>query len=164
MPVTRLRFVAYALFVVLSLSLGCAKPPPVAPVGPSGPAKGPGEVEDIRSLPQDLNAYLGPDADRPLFSQEQTALRLEGFLQEWTKPWYLTKPSPQRKDVEKIFHAYEKNPGFGPRSAPHAPGSAMVLLAAADLRSFPNTVRKAITVKNTSQRGMPTNEPFSRPQ
>jgi hypothetical protein len=154
-----LRFVAYALFVVLSLSLGCAKPPPVAPVGPSGPAKGPGEVEDIRSLPQDLNAYLGPDADRPLFSQEQTALRLEGFLQEWTKPWYLTKPSPQRKDVEKIFHAYEKNPGFGLRSVRHEPGSAMALLAAADLRSFPNTVRKAITVKNTSQRGMPTNEP-----
>lgn len=154
------RLPAYALLLVLALSLGCARPSTVAPpVAPSA-AKGPGEVEDIRVLPQDLNAYLDPaTADRPLFSKEQTALRMEGFLQEWLKPWYQTKPGPQRRDVEKIFQAYEKHPGFGPRGVRHDPGSASALLAGADLRGFPNNVRKAITVKNTSQRGMPTNEP-----
>ena len=153
------RFPAYALLLALLLSFGCAKPVPLAPPVATVPT-GPGEVEDIRVLPQDLTAYLRPDtADRPLIPKEQTTLRMEGFLQEWLKPWNLTKPGPQRRDVEKIFQAYEKNPGFGLRNVRHEPGSAAALLAAADLRNFPNTVRKAITVKNTSQRGMPTNEP-----
>ncbi len=159
MPVTRLRLAAYALLLALLLSFGCAPKTVTPPSAPAAPVKGQGEVEDLRVLPQDLSAYLGPDADKPLFSQEQTTLRMEGFLQEWTKPWYLTKPSPQRKDVEKIFHAYEKHPGFGPRGVRHEPGSAAALLAAAGLGNFPNNVRKAITVKNTSQRGMPTHEP-----
>lgn len=153
------RFSAYALLVALLLSFGCAKPTPVAPPVPSAPT-GPGEVQDIRVLPQDLNAYLTPDtADRPLMPKDQASLRMEGFLQEWLKPWNLPKPSAQRRDVEKIFQAYEKNPGWGMRNVRHEPGSAASLLAGADLRGYPNNLRKAITVHNTSQRGMPTNEP-----
>ncbi|MHC1790372.1 SH3 domain-containing protein [Solidesulfovibrio sp.] len=159
MPELLKRFSVFALLLALLLSFGCAKPPPVAPPVQPVPT-GPGEVEDIRVLPQDLNAYLRPDtADRPLVAKEQMTLRLEGFLQEWLKPWSLAKTSVQRRDVEKIFQAYEKRPGFGHRNVRHEPSSAASLLAVADLRTFPNAVRKAITIRNTNQRAMPTSEP-----
>lgn len=160
---SRLRFAAW--FLVLFLAWGCAKPPPpqIPPTPPRPTAKG--EVEDLRVLPQDLNAYVRPDtADRPLVPREQLSLRLEGFLQEWLKPWRQGHPAYHRKDVEGIFRRFEKSPGFNRQNTRNAPGFASGLLAAADLRAYPNTVRKAVTVRNTSLRGMPTAEArFSDP-
>jgi len=146
------------LLLVLFLAWGCAKPPPpfVPPPPPPKPlAKG--EVEDLRVLPQDLNAYLRSDtADRPLSSTEQSSARLDSFRQTWLGPWNMTRPSGNRHAVEEIFRRFEKSPGFDRQNARHSPEWASGLLAAADLRTYPNQIRKAITVKNTSLRGMPT--------
>ena len=152
------RFRLIPLLLVLFLAWGCAKPPPPAiPTAPPAKPLGKGEVEDLRVLPQDLNAYLRPDtADRPLMPKEQVSVRMEGFLQEWLKPWSMTAPGYHRKDVEAIFRRFEKSPGFDRQNAGHSPAWAAGLLAAADLRGYPNSVRKAVTVKNTSLRGMPT--------
>jgi cell wall-associated NlpC family hydrolase len=153
-----------ALLCVLFLAWGCAKPPAPQPIAPSRPM-GKGEVEDLRVLPQDLNAYLRPEtADRPLMPKEQMSVRMEGFLQEWLKPWNMTKPDYQRRNIEEIFKRFEKSPGFDRQNARHSPAFAAGLLAAADLRAYPNSLRKAVTVKNTSLRGMPTTDArFSDP-
>ncbi len=159
---SRLRLAALALLFLLAA--GCAKPLPPAPMAPPRPM-GKGEVEDLRVLPQDLTAYLRPDtADRPLLPKEQAGLRMEAFTQAWLKPWSLTKPEYGRRQVEEIFLRFEKSPGFDRQGARRGSEWAAGLLAAADLRGFPNTLRKAVTVKNTSLRGMPTTEPrFSDP-
>lgn len=160
--VTRCRIIPFLL--VLLLAFGCAKPPP-APLAPPVAPPGKGEVEDLRVMPQDLNAYLRPDtADRPLVPKEQVTIRMEGFLQEWQKPWSMTKPEYQRKNIEEIFKRFEKSPGFGANDRPNSPDFAASLHAAANLAAYPNVVRKAVTVKNTSLRGMPTASPrFSDP-
>jgi cell wall-associated NlpC family hydrolase len=158
------RLHLFVLAAFLLVAFGCAKPPPVS--YPTAPApKGKGEVEDLRVLPQDLNAYLRPDtADRPLYPQEQIGLRMENFVQEWTAPWRMAKPGYTRKAVETIFHRFEKSPGFGANSQPNSPSFAASLHAAAGLGSYPNVVKKAVTVKNTNLRGMPTASPrFSDP-
>lgn len=159
----RSRFLPF--FIVLFLAFGCAKPPSAPPVPPTKPL-GKGEVEDLRVLPQDLNAYLRPDtADRPLMPKEQAALRLEGFVADWTKPWSLAKPEYPRKAIEDIFRRFEKSPGFGAGDRPNSPDFATTLHAAANLGTYPNMARKAVTVRNTNLRGMPTNAPrFSDPK
>jgi len=164
MTFSALPFRRYALLLALLLVWGCAKtaPPPLPPV-PQPVGKG--EVEDLRVLPQDLNAYLRSDtADRPLMPREQVSIRMEGFLQSWQAPWNMPKPGYKRHDIEEIFRRFEKSPGFGRGNARNSPGWAAGLLAAADLRSYPNAMRKAVTVNNTSLRGMPTAEArFSDP-
>ncbi|MHC1712440.1 MAG: SH3 domain-containing protein [Solidesulfovibrio sp.] len=160
MPIFAPRFRLFTLLLaIVLLASGCAKPPP-APLPQTARPMGKGEVEDLRVLPQDLNAYLRPDtADRPLMPKEQVGIRMEGFLQEWLKPWNMTKPGYPRKTVEEIFRRFEKSPGFDRRGSHRGPGWGSGLLAAADLRVYPNAVRKAVTVANTNLRGMPTPEP-----
>ncbi|WP_428562404.1 MAG: SH3 domain-containing protein [Solidesulfovibrio sp. DCME] len=153
----RFRFAVLAAFLLLAF--GCAKPPAPS-FTPPPQAKGKGEVEDLRVLPQDLNAYLRPDnADKPLYPQEQIGLRLDGFVQEWSAPWHMAKPGYPRKAVEEIFRRFEKSPGFGAGGRRNPAEFATALHAAAGLGSYPNVVRKAVTVKNTNLRGMPTASP-----
>lgn len=158
--VTVRRFLPILLIFLVS---ACARPlpPSVAPTPPSGK----GEVRDLRVLPQDLNAYLRPDtADRPLLSTEQQAMRMEELRRIWLTPWTKTRPSYTRRQVTAIFRRYEKSPGYTRRGGRYSPSSAAALLALADLRHYPNMVRKAVTITNTNQRGMPTSTPrFANP-
>ena len=166
MTFSAVRLRRFALLLALLFVWGCAKtPPPPPPPPPPVQPVGKGEVEDLRTMPQDLGAYLRPDtADRPLMPKEQATLRMEGFLQSWLAPWNMPRPSLKRHAVEEIFLRFAKSPGFGRGNSRNSPGWASGLLAAADLRGFPNAVRKAVTVKNTSLRGMPTMEArFSDP-
>ena len=152
------------LVLILLLAFGCAKPPPPVSFVPP-PSKAKGEVEDLRVLPQDLNAYLRADtADRSLIPAEQRGMRMEAFRQTWLAPWTTGRPSYTRHQVEEIFTRYEKSPAYGAQGSHYGPESAASLHAAADLRGYPNFLRKAVTVKNTSLRGMPTTEPrFANP-
>jgi len=151
--------------LLLLLATGCAKPLPPAPAPAPPPPKGPGEVEDLRVLPQDLNAYLRPGmADRPLIPAEQRDMRMEDFRRAWLAPWAQGRPTYTRHQVETIFTRYEKSPAYGAQGMRYGPDSAAGLHAAADLRGYPNFLRKAVTVKNTSLRGMPTPDPrFANP-
>lgn len=160
------RFRFAALCCILLLAFGCARQPPVpiptAP--PTPPAKG--EVRDLRVLPQDLNAYLRPGtADRRLYPQEQAGMRMETFMQTWLAPWNMARPAYSRKAVEDIFRRFEKSPGFGTGGQRNSPDFATSLHAVAGLGAYPNTMRKALTVKNTNLRGMPTLAPrFADPR
>ena len=152
------------LLLLIVFAAGCAKPtPPAPPVPPT--VKGPGEVEDLRVLPQDLNAYLRADtADQPLIPKEQLSLRLDEFRRVFLSAWSQSRPVYTRRQVEEIFTRFEKSPGFGQGGQRNGPEFAGILHAAADLRAYPGLLRKAVTVKNTSLRGMPTSRPrFSDP-
>ena len=157
--VRQCRFVA--LLCLLLLAWGCAKPQPV-PIAPTPPPPptGKGEVQDLRVLPQNLSAYLRPDtADRPLYPREQASVRMDALRQTWLTPWNQTRPEYSRHAVEEIFHRFEKAPGFGNNNQHNTPDFAASLHAAAGLGSYPNTMRKALTVTNTNLRGMPTHAP-----
>lgn len=152
------------LVCIICCVTGCARPtPPVLP--PSLSARGPGEVEDLRVMPQDLNAYLRADtANRPIIPKEQLGVRMEAFRRTWLGPWSQTRPVYTRRQVEEIFLRFTKSPGYGPGGQRNAPEFARSLHASANLRTYPNNLRRAVTLKNTSLRGMPTTRPrFSDP-
>ena len=149
-----------ALCCILLLAFGCAKPPPAPILAPPPPPTAKGEVRDLRVMPQDLNAYLRPGtADRPLYPREQAGMRMETFLQTWLAPWNMARPTYPRKAVEEIFRRFEKSPGFGTGGQRNPPDFATSLHGVAGLGSYPNTMRKALTVRNTNLRGMPTPAP-----
>lgn len=150
----------FLLLSILLLAVGCAKPPP-PPVPVAPPQKwGPGEVQDLRAMPQDLNAYLRPDtADRNIMPREQGPMRMESFRMTWLAPWHQGRPAYNRHQVQEIFARFTKSPGFGPNSSRNGPEFAAGLMAEAGLGSYPNLVRRAVTVRHTNQRGMPTKRP-----
>ena len=79
---------------------------------------------------------------------------MEDFRRAWLAPWAQGRPTYTRHQVETIFTRYEKSPAYGAQGMRYGPDSAAGLHAAADLRGYPNFLRKAVTVKNTSLRGM----------
>lgn len=151
--------------LLLLLAFGCAKPVTQPPIAPPSPHRGQGEVEDLRVLPQDLNAYLRPDtADKPLMPEEQRSLRMEEFRRTWLAPWVNGRTTLTRHQAEVIFTRYERSPAYGNQGIHYGPESAAALHAAAGMRNFPNMMRKGVTVNNTNLRGMPTYEPrFANP-
>ena len=153
------------LVCILCFAAGCAKPTPPVITPPPVSHRGPGEIEDLRVMPQDLNAYVrGDTANRPLIPKEQLGVRMEDFRRTWMAPWSQTRPAYTRRQVEEIFVRFEKSPGFGTGGQRNGPEFAGSLHAEANLRAYPNSVRRAVTVKNTSLRGMPTTRPrFSDP-
>ena len=160
-----LRACRFLPVLCLLLVTACARSVPIAPPVAPAPPSGRGEVKDLRVLPQDLNAYLQSNtADRLLMTPEQRSMRMEELRRTWLLPWTQGRPTYNRRQVDAIFHRYEKSPAYGRHGERYSPGSAAALASLADLRGYPNMLRKAVTVTNTNQRGMPTATPrFANP-
>ncbi|MEF3698603.1 SH3 domain-containing protein [Desulfolutivibrio sp.] len=148
----RLSALVLVLFAVLA---GCA--PKTAPIPQPTSIRGPGEVEDLRIIPQKTMWFAERQSpDRPLLSKEQAAMRLDEFTASQFMPWTQEKPGYSLKSVLEPFAQYKKSPGFDEKNRPRDPAWAANVEREADLRGFPRLARRAVAVTNTNIRAMPT--------
>ncbi len=152
------RRVVYALILALFLGLsGCAKKGP-APVA-SAPVKYADKagLADFRDLPQNLTAYLDKtSAASPLLTPDQAQMRVIDFLEKHFEPWDRNKPAYSIKSVRSAYDTYKKSPGYDERNVPRDPDWAAGLERLSNLRAFPSLARRAIAVRNTNLRSLPT--------
>ena len=135
---------AFFLILLIALTCGCVPDPEV--------------IADLKALKQDTLAYLDGNAKAdmlPATVQQQVEANYNRIL---FSPWRNPTP-PAKSGVEVYFTRYIANPGFGENKQPRDKGWALALKDLAGFETFPNTNRKAITIKNTSLRLLPTQKP-----
>jgi len=146
----------FLILVLLAAIAGCAPKTGPATGQPALP-RGPGEVEDLRAIPQKTMWFAQRQSpDKPLLTREQAALRLEEFTLSQFAPWTQEKPAYGLKSILEPFTQYKKSPGFDEKNRPRDPAWAAGVEREADLRGFPRLSRRAVTIKNTNIRSMPT--------
>ena len=121
-------------------------------------------IADLREIPQNCRAALGPGfADRTLIAPDvQTQLARE-YRQAILSPWrdgYLPRST---EEVRALFDKYARDGGCGENLVPRDAAWAGKMLPQANLGGYPNCRRRAIAVRNTSMRQLPTAEPAFLP-
>ncbi|MDM8566456.1 SH3 domain-containing protein [Candidatus Halobeggiatoa sp. HSG11] len=112
-------------------------------------------IQDIKTLAQNSKNYLNKScAEQPLSKIQQ---RLDKrFNNKFFAPWQI-RPSSKRK-VTYAFRTY--NNGFGETQQKRPKTWFNNLKKLANMRTYPNARRKAITIRNTNLRELPTNQPL----
>jgi cell wall-associated NlpC family hydrolase len=120
----------------------------------------PGTIADLRTLEQDPRAYVGPgDSPRPLMPADRQAILNRDFDARYFLPWHLERPRYDRTALEELFAQYRRNPGYGENLLPRPADWIRRLEEDADLASFPRSLFRAITLRNTALRTLPTARP-----
>jgi len=146
---------AYVLFtfaLIVSAALtGCARPDTVLPIA------------DLREIPQDCRDALGGNfVDGRLIAMDTQRRLAQEYRQAILAPWRDDYSPSQAGQVRALLDNYTCNPGCGENLLPREPGWAAGMLPIADLTDYPNCRRRAITVRNTSIRQLPTVEAVFR--
>ncbi|MBF0513278.1 MAG: SH3 domain-containing protein [Desulfovibrionaceae bacterium] len=144
------------LVLVLLLAAGCAKGPRPEPGGPAFTGKAArggipdASIEDLRVLPQDASYYLDAKASSALVSPEAARVYGQACLEAQFGPWRREAPGNPKAKALWAFRKVSKR---------HPSGLAAQLAPLADLKHYPNTRRKGVTLVNTSLRALPTAAP-----
>ncbi|MCP4482699.1 MAG: hypothetical protein GY817_08125 [bacterium] len=92
-------------------------------------------------------------------SNRKQAKLYKRSMHSFYSPWYRKRPYYKKRDVKWAFSAYKSHRGYGENYQRHSKKFMEDILYNADLFSYPNWITKAIVVKNTSLRLVPTMKP-----
>ena len=112
-------------------------------------------LEDLKNLPQDATLYLQGSCS--LLSHSAQREIDKTFNEQFFKPW--SHPLISKEVASWGIKAFNQNLGFGENKQRHSPAWMDALVQLAQLTTYPNIQRKAISVNNTSLRILPTHQP-----
>ena len=119
-------------------------------------------VRDIRVIPQDLTRFAKEaGANALLLSATEQALQDARFNRIVFGPWEMARPSIKKKDILSLFRSPR---GYKMNGQRWTKPEWNAMLANADLTSYPNSGRKAITTAHANLRELPSSDTrFSKP-
>lgn len=139
------------LVALLALLAGCAKPPQ------------PGPIRDLQDLPQAAAAYVAPaTADIALYPPARASRLADLYLDGHFSPWHRLAPESGPGKVFAFFDFPDPAQFFGETLAPRTQAWMRRIRALSDVDGFPNASLHAITVRGTSMRVVPTDQPLFR--
>jgi cell wall-associated NlpC family hydrolase len=143
------RFVHGSLLIVLCTGVGCSKSTH-QPV-----------INDLKALPQDCRAYVQPDsANQPIISAGRQEQLLRRFREAFFEPWGKNRPCCDKSQLLGRFEQFDRRGDlYGSNLQKLQPGWTKALQTLANLEQYPNCRRRAITLRNTNLRELPTAEP-----
>jgi len=109
---------------------------------------------DLKELPQNALTYLNHRCS--YHHQFQTKLDQQ-FNQQFFAPW--SQRPRSKTEVAFEFKIFRNNLGFGENKQKHSPSWISNLLNLANLSTYPNLQKQAITIRNTYLRRLPTHQP-----
>lgn len=145
-------------FICLALSACARKPAPTPSPAPESQL----EIQDIKNFPQNLEVYAAQaGADRRLVSAQVQEEMFHKFINIFFGPWSARKTSIRKGEVSSLFGRAR---GWKNSSDVWTQAEWDAMRANADLASFPNRNRSAITLRDTDLRELPTHTPrFTEP-
>ncbi len=140
----------YFLVVFLFLFVGCMKKDFT--------------LKDL-SLPQEASSYLANSQNGSHNNQsiDPQALRenlKESYLKAWYSPWLDMKVKSNKKEVFWILKEMNKSTGYGEDLKPNAKAFNDELIKSMDIEHYPSAKIKAVVVRDSDVRAVPTNKPF----
>ncbi len=140
----------YFLVVFLFLFVGCMKKDFT--------------LKDL-SLPQEASSYLASSQNGSHNNQsiDPQALRenlKESYLKAWYSPWLDAKIKSNKKEVFWILKEMNKSAGYGEDLKPNAKAFNDELIKSMDIERYPSAKIKAVVVRDSDVRAVPTNKPF----
>ncbi len=137
----------YFLVVFLFLFVGCMKKDFT--------------LKDL-SLPQEASSYLASSQNGSNNIDPQ-ALReklKESYLKAWYSPWLDMKVKSNKKEVFWILKEMNKSTGYGEDLKPNAKAFNDGLIKSMDIAHYPSAKIKAVVVRDSDVRAVPTNKPY----
>ncbi len=140
----------YFLVVFLFLFVGCMKKDFT--------------LKDL-SLPQEASSYLASSQNGSHNNQsiDPQALRenlKESYLKAWYSPWLDAKIKSNKKEVFWILKEMNKSTGYGEDLKPNAKAFNDALIKSMDIERYPSAKIRAVVVRDSDVRAVPTNKPF----
>ncbi|WQS45930.1 SH3 domain-containing protein [Helicobacter pylori] len=140
----------YFLVVFLFLFVGCMKKDFT--------------LKDL-SLPQEASSYLASSQNGSHNNQsiDPQALRenlKESYLKAWYSPWLDAKIKSNKKEVFWILKEMNKSTGYGEDLKPNAKVFNDELIKSMDIEHYPSAKIKAVVVRDSDVRAVPTNKPY----
>ncbi|MFP6173223.1 SH3 domain-containing protein [Helicobacter pylori] len=140
----------YFLVVFLFLFVGCMKKDFT--------------LKDL-SLPQEASSYLASSQNGSNNNQsiDPQALRenlKESYLKAWYSPWLDMKIKSNKKEVFWILKEMNKSTGYGEDLKPNAKAFNDELIKSMDIERYPSAKIKAVVVRDSDVRAVPTNKPY----
>ncbi len=140
----------YFLVVFLFLFVGCMKKDFT--------------LKDL-SLPQEASSYLASSQNGSHNNQsiDPQALRenlKESYLKAWYSPWLDMKVKSNKKEVFWILKEMNKSTGYGEDLKPNAKAFNDELIKSMDVERYPSAKIRAVVVRDSDVRAVPTNKPF----
>ncbi|RVZ97472.1 SH3 domain-containing protein [Helicobacter pylori] len=117
------------------------------------------------SLPQEASSYLASSQNGSHNNQsiDPQALRenlKESYLKAWYSPWLDAKVKSNKKEVFWILKEMNKSTGYGEDLKPNAKAFNDELIKSMDIEHYPSAKIKAVVVRDSDVRAVPTNKPY----
>ncbi|WRE98647.1 SH3 domain-containing protein [Helicobacter pylori] len=140
----------YFLVVFLFLFVGCMKKDFT--------------LKDL-SLPQEASSYLassqnGSNNNQSIAPQALRENLKESYLKAWYSPWLDMKVKSNKKEVFWILKEMNKSTGYGEDLKPNAKAFNDELIKSMDIEHYPSAKIKAVVVRDSDVRAVPTNKPY----
>jgi len=119
------------------------------------------EVKDVVEIPQDHKAHIiSKPKEKALLPEQTQATMNEDYNKTYFSVWHNLQPVHSSSEkLSLIFNRFSSNPGYGENKRKHSPAWIKKLQQNASLDNFPNTLKPAITTRNTNLRMLPTQGP-----
>jgi len=118
------------------------------------------EIRDVLELPQNPFFYLSGDYSKRLVSEEEQLDLLREFRTIYFSPWFQSGPRHGRDVQDWIFEHFGERPGYGENLRPRSGKWLEDQKTNANLQAFGTLDQKAISVRGTHLRLLPTEQPF----
>ncbi|GAA8158059.1 SH3 domain-containing C40 family peptidase [Helicobacter pylori] len=117
------------------------------------------------SLLQEASSYLASSQNGSHNNQsiDPQALRenlKESYLKAWYSPWLDAKVKSNKKEVFWILKEMNKSTGYGEDLKPNAKAFNDELIKSMDIAHYPSAKIKAVVVRDSDVRAVPTNKPY----
>ena len=120
----------------------------------------PETVRDLRELKQDCTAYLDcAGAQERLVPADRQQRLYDHFRKTFFGPWHNQAAGLTAQDAASAFERFTRDPGFGQNMRKNSASWVESLRQQAQLERFPDCVGKAITIRNSNLRELPTFQP-----
>lgn len=119
-----------------------------------------GNIRDIVQLPQDPFSYLPRDAEKRLISNEAQFRYLKEFRTLYFSPWERNRIWKGKSTQNWIYGFFSSDRGYGENLKPLPRNWLAELKDRANLKKLGSLNKKAITVRESNLRLLPTAEPF----
>ncbi|WQS94890.1 SH3 domain-containing protein [Helicobacter pylori] len=121
------------------------------------------------SLSQEASSYLASSQNdnnnnQSIDSQALKEKLKEGYLKAWYSPWLDMKVKSNKKEVFWILKEMNKSTGYGEDLKPNAKALNNALIKSMDIKHYPSVKIKAVVVRDSDVRAVPTNKPYYRSQ